>query len=79
MTKAVSLSLGFIFLLASLATLSAQNSATDMAVNEGVIRQANTILLRQKLEAANAAAVRGDLPGAAKDYEDAYTLTRVFG
>jgi len=79
MTKAVSLSLGFIFLLASLATLSAQNSATDMAVNEGVIRQANTILLRQKLEAANAAAVRGDLPGAAKDYEDAYTLTREIG
>src|SRR5712675_2206518 len=79
MTKAVSLSLGFIFLLASGASLSAQSSATDVAVNEGVVRQANTIVLRQKLAEARSAAASGDLPAAAKYYEDAYTLVQLIG
>jgi hypothetical protein len=79
MTKAVFISLGLILLLAPAARLSAQTSATDMAVNEGVIRQANTILLRQKLAAASAAASRGDLAGAAKDYDEAYTLVTEIG
>jgi hypothetical protein len=79
MTKAVLLSLGFIFLLASAATLSAQTSPADMAVNEGVVRQANTIVLRQKLADAKSAAARGDLVTAAKYYEEAYQLTQMIG
>jgi len=79
MTKAVSLSLGFIFLLASGASLSAQSSATDVAVNEGVVRQANTLVLRQKLAEARNAAASGDLPAAAKYYEDSYTLVQQIG
>jgi hypothetical protein len=79
MTKAVSLSLGFIFLLAAVATAPAQTSGTDTAVGEAVLRQADTIVLRQKLADAQSASLRGDLPGAAKFYEDAYTLVGQIG
>ncbi|MEI9864646.1 MAG: hypothetical protein WDN00_08850 [Limisphaerales bacterium] len=79
MTKAVPFSLGLILLLAPMARLSAQTNAMDMAVNEGVIRQAKTILLRQELTAASSAVSRGDLPGAAKDYEDSYSLVKEIG
>ena len=78
MTKAVLLPLGFLLLLA--AVLPAQtNSATSLAVNQAVLDQANTILLRQKLEDAKAAAARGDLLGAAKLYEDAKQLVDEIG
>ena len=79
MTKAAPLSLGFILLLAAAATLPAQTSPTDTAVNEAVLRQANTIILRQKLLDAKSTALRGDLPGAAKLYEDANTLVEQIG
>ena len=79
MTKAASLSLGFILLLAAAAMLPAQTSPTDAAVNEAVLRQANTIILRQKLLDAKNTAARGDLPGAAKLYEDANTLVEQIG
>jgi hypothetical protein len=78
MTKAVLLPLGFLFLLAA-ASPAQTNSAADMAVNRAVIDQANTILLRQKLEDARGAASRGDLTGAAKLYEDAKTLVDEIG
>ena len=79
MTKAVSLSLGFIFLVASSAMLSAQSSPTDMAVNQAVLNQANTIVLRQKLADARSAGARGDLTAAAKYYEEAYELMQKIG
>src|SRR5271169_2684377 len=79
MTKAASLSLGFFLLLAAAGMLPAQTSPTDAAINEAVLRQANTIILRQKLMEAKNAAVRGDLPGAAKLYEDANTLVEQIG
>src|ERR1039458_5608597 len=79
MTKAAPLSLGFVLLLATAAMLPAQTSPTDAAVNEAVLRQANTIILRQKLLDAKNTAARGDLPGAAKLYEDAYTLVEQIG
>ena len=50
-----------------------------MAVNRAIMDQANTIVLRQKLEDAKAAAARGDLPGAAKLYEDAKALVDQIG
>ena len=79
MTKAASFSFGFILLLASSAQLPAQTSPTDMAVNQAVLRQANTIVLRQKLADARVATARGDLIAAAKLYEDAYTLVTQIG
>jgi len=79
MTKAVSLSIGFAFLLASAAALSAQTTPADMAVNQAVLNQANTIVLRQKLADAKSTAARGDLVTAAKYYEEAYALTQQIG
>jgi general secretion pathway protein D len=79
MTKAAPLALGFILLLAAAGMLPAQTSPTDAAVNEAVLRQANTIILRQKLLDAKNTAARGDLPGAAKFYEDAHTLVELIG
>ena len=79
MTKAAPLSLGLILLLAATAPMSAQTSPEDMAVNQAVLRQANTIILRQKLLDAKNTAGRGDLPGAAKLYEDAYALVEQIG
>src|ERR1039457_7208309 len=79
MTKAAPLSLGFVLLLATAARLPAQTSLTDAAVNEAVLRQANTIILRQKLLDAKNTAARGDLTGAAKLYEDANSLVEQIG
>src|ERR1039458_79005 len=79
MTKAAPLSLGFILLLAAAAMLPAQTSPTDAAVNEAVLRQANTIILRQKLLDAKNTAAGVDLPGTAKLYEDAYALVEQIG
>jgi tetratricopeptide (TPR) repeat protein len=79
MRKVVPLSLGLIFLLAATAPGPAQTSPADTAVNEAVLRQANAIILRQKLQDAKNTATRGDLPGAAKLYEDAYTLVEQIG
>jgi len=80
MRKAVSLSLGFILLAVSTATSPAQtNSPEDMAVTEAVLRQANTIVLRQKLVDAKSATARGDLASAAKLYQEACTLAQQIG
>ena len=80
MRTAASLSLGFILLAVSTATSPAQtNSPEDMAVTEAVLRQANTIVLRQELGDAKSAAARGDLAGAAKLYQEAYTLVQQIG
>ena len=43
MTKAVSLSLGFILLLAAVATSPAQTNATDMAVNRAVFKPVRVV------------------------------------
>jgi len=78
MTKAVLLPLGLVLLLAT--ALPAQTpSAAGMAVNQAVLDQANTILLRHKLEDAKSAVARGDLAGAANLYEDAKALADQIG
>ncbi|HEY3763376.1 MAG TPA: hypothetical protein VGN23_16645 [Verrucomicrobiae bacterium] len=80
MTKVVSLSLGILFLVATAVTLPAQQmSPSTEAVNEAVLRQANTIVLRQKLEDARGAQARGDLQAAVKLYEEAYGLVQSIG
>ncbi|HEU6449646.1 MAG TPA: tetratricopeptide repeat protein [Verrucomicrobiae bacterium] len=80
MTKAVSFA--FIVLLTVVPQLPAQNSAPNaqsLAVNQAVLNQANTLVLRQKLVDARTALAHGDLNGAAKLYEDAYTLVESIG
>ncbi|MGH7953278.1 MAG: hypothetical protein ACREFE_15365, partial [Limisphaerales bacterium] len=79
MTKVVSFSLGLFFLLAAAAPSRAQTSATTTAINQAVLNQANTIVLRQKLADARVAVARGDLTAAAKIYEDAYALVQQIG
>lgn len=80
MIKAVSFSLGISLLFVSATALPAQTtSATGTAVNQAVIDQANTIVLRQKLVEAKAAVSRGDLKEAAQVYEDAYSLVEQIG
>ncbi len=79
MIKAVSLTLGLILLVESSAIVRAQTSPTDTAITEAVLRQANTIVLRQTLAQARAAAEHGDVPTAAKDYEAAATLVDQIG
>lgn len=79
MIKAVSLTLGLILLMDSSAILRAQNSPTDIAVSEAVLRQADTIVLHQKLDQAKFALDHGDIPTAAKYYEQADTLVEQIG
>ena len=80
MTKVVSLSLGLVFLLASATpNAGAQTNATDLAISRAVEDQANTIVLRKKLEDAKDTAGRGDFVGAAKLYEDAYAVSQQIG
>jgi tetratricopeptide (TPR) repeat protein len=80
MTKAVSALFGFILILAGAPAAPAQtNSAQNIAVTEAVLRQANTIVLRQKLVEARDAAAHNDLLVAAKLYEDAYQLVQQIG
>lgn len=80
MTKAVLFPIPFILLLAT-AVAPAQTSPTyqNNAVNEAVMRQADKIVLQQKLEAANAAVEQKDYVAAAQLYEDAYNLVEDIG
>ena len=77
MTKAALLILGLATLLALPAALAQDSSAT--AVNEAVLRQANQILLRNKLADAKVAAQRGDIPTAARLYQESVALARDIG
>jgi general secretion pathway protein D len=57
----------------------AQQTGPETAVQEAVRRQADTISLRNKLAEAQAAEHRGDLPAAAKLYEDSLNLVHSIG
>ncbi|HEV2329003.1 MAG TPA: hypothetical protein VGY56_09480 [Verrucomicrobiae bacterium] len=80
MTKAVLFPIPFLILMAATA-LPAQTTPSyyTNAVNEAVWREANTIVLRQTLTAANAAAQQKDLATAKRKYEDAYQLVQQIG
>lgn len=82
MTKAVFVSLGFVLILAGTCSLPAQtntSSAANIAVTQAILRQANTIVLRQKLIQARTAMTQGHVEVAAKLYEDAYALVQKIG
>lgn len=79
MTKAALSLLGLAVLVALPADLPAQDNSTDIAVNEAVLRQANTIVLRQNLAKARAAELQGDIVGAAKLYQESCELVQQIG
>src|SRR5690242_7540908 len=79
MTKAALLFLGLAALVALPVDASAQDNPAAIAVNEAVLRQANTIVLRQKLTEARAASQRGDTVGAAKLYQESCDLVQKIG
>ncbi len=80
MTKAAIIFFGLAALIALPATKSvAQDNTTAIAVNEAVMRQANTILLRQKLTEAQSVEQRGDTVGAAKLYQECCDLVEKIG
>ncbi|HEV2320375.1 MAG TPA: tetratricopeptide repeat protein [Verrucomicrobiae bacterium] len=80
MIKAVLFPIPLIILMAATVVSAQSTSSYDAnAINEAVMREANTIVLRQKLTAANAAVQQKDLDAAVRLYEDAYALARSIG
>ncbi len=80
MTKAALFSLGLAAVLVFPSLVPAQdNSSIAMADSEAVLRQANTIVLRQKLAEAQAAAQHGNIVAAAKIYQESCTLADQIG
>jgi type II secretory pathway component GspD/PulD (secretin)/tetratricopeptide (TPR) repeat protein len=83
MTKAALLFFGLAALVALPAALPAQDnsnsSAVNQAVTEAVLRQANTIVLRQKLADASRANQAGDTEAAAKLYQASCELVLQIG
>ncbi|HEY4417582.1 MAG TPA: hypothetical protein VGO57_17965, partial [Verrucomicrobiae bacterium] len=79
MIKATHISIGLAALLAFPAIAPAQESAINMATQQSVINQANSIVLRQKLVDAQAAVQQGDIVGAAKLYQECVTLAQKIG
>lgn len=79
MTKAALLCLGLAALIAVPAAVPAQDNSTAVAVNEAVLRQANTIVLRQKLAEARRVAQSGETAAAAKLYQESCELVSQIG
>lgn len=80
MIKAVITPLCISLLLVTATSLPAQTAPTgNPAVDESVRRQAAQLELRSKLEAAQIAEQRRDLPSAAKLYGDAWRLVEIIG
>lgn len=82
MTKAAAVTHVFALFLATALAASAQTASqadADVAINIAVQRQANKILLRQKLGDAAEALQRRDLPAAAKIYDSAVELVGQIG
>ncbi|HWY32057.1 MAG TPA: tetratricopeptide repeat protein, partial [Candidatus Acidoferrum sp.] len=79
MIKMTHLSLGLAALLMLPALALAQDSAVKMAVDQSVLNQANSVVLREKLVDAQTTAQRGDILGAAKLYQDCVSLAQQIG
>src|SRR6267143_5454611 len=79
MTKAALVSIGLVFLFATAAVSHAQPVPAEDAVKEAVRRQADVIVLRQKLAEARDAEARRDLATAARLYQQANELVQGIG
>ncbi len=79
MMKAATFPIALVILLGAAPVRSAEPPPTQTAVDEAVYRQANRILLRQKLVDARAAQERRALATAAKLYDEAWDLVQQIG
>ncbi len=79
MIKAVIFPIPIILLLAVSPAPAQTTDAQGDAVNEAVMRQADEIVLSQKLDLARAAVAQKDYVGASKLYEEAYVLVQQIG
>src|SRR5712664_3914791 len=79
MTKAVTITIGILLLVAAVAPLQAQPTPAKLAEEEAVRREEAKILLRRKLSDAQEAQKVGRLVEASKLYEEAYTLGQYVG
>src|SRR5258706_2956840 len=79
MTKAVTITIGILLLVAAAAPLQAQPTPAKLAEEESVHREEAKILLRQKLLNAQDAQRAGRLVEASKFYEEAYGLGQYIG
>ncbi len=79
MMKSIHTLLCALWLTGMASSASAQPAPTQTAVDEAVRRQADTIVLRQRLMEAQVAQSDGNLVMAAKLYEDAYSLVQGIG
>jgi type II secretory pathway component GspD/PulD (secretin)/tetratricopeptide (TPR) repeat protein len=79
MTKAAILFLGLAAVIALPAVATAQDSPAATAVNEAVLRQANKIVLQQKLLDARRASQAGETVAAAKLYQESCELAQQIG
>ncbi len=79
MTKAALFTIGLAALLSFPVVVPAQDNSTAIAVDEAVLRQAKTIVLRQKLSEARATAQRDEVAAAAKLYQESCALAQQIG
>ena len=80
MTKAAYFTLGLAALMILPVTVSAQNTGdVGAAVNQSVLNQANTLVLRQKLADAQIEQQRGDIVAAAKKFQESFALAQQIG
>src|SRR6266542_45342 len=79
MTKAVTITIGILLLVAAAAPLQAQPIPAKLVEEEAVRREEAKILLRQKLSGAQEAQKMGRLVEASKLYEEAYNLGQYIG
>src|SRR5258705_6593078 len=79
MIKAPIFSLGLFALLAAATVSHSQVPGQDVAIQEGIRRQAARITLREKLANARDAEARRDLVTAAKLYTEGWALTQQIG
>jgi tetratricopeptide (TPR) repeat protein len=79
MMKSSHLYLGLAAMLLLPAAVTAQDNAAATAVTEAVKRQHDTLVLRQKIADARAAAMRKDTATAAKLYQESVSLAQEIG
>jgi tetratricopeptide (TPR) repeat protein len=79
MTKVANFILGLATLVVFPAAGFAQETSTSIAVNQAVLRQANKIVLGERLAEARAVEQRGDTAAAAKIYQECADLAAQIG
>jgi tetratricopeptide (TPR) repeat protein len=79
MIKAAIIPLGVFMFFAAAPQSWSQTTPNEAAINEAVYRQANQIALRERIQAAQNAQLRGETAASAKLYSDAWDLVLKIG